>query len=165
MSAARTISALLVLSCFTLFGFVRASGIRKKAEDERGLLEDIRAVDQRMRLLKKPLPEIASELSACGRCAELWRGITDGMRRGLSFSEAANIADKPELSREALGALTELFSSLGSAGPEEECARLGCAAERLEAISLKTEAEYAARAKLVLRLSALAGAAAAILII
>jgi hypothetical protein len=165
VSAARLFSALLVLSCFSLFGIVRASRLRKTAEEERAFCEDIREVSQRMRLLREPLPGIAAELALCGRCRPFWEGVLRGMKDGLSFSEAAGKAEMSEIGREAKAALYELFGSVGTGELEQERARLGLCLEKLGRICEKTQDETAQKARLVLRLSLLAGAAAAILIL
>ena len=165
MSAARFVSALLVLFCCTLFGRVRASSLEARTACERGLLEDIRDLERRMRFLRKPLSEIVSELAETGNAKELWLGLAKGLSAGLPVSEASKSVLKPDIGAEPLETLEGLLCSLGTGELEEELSRLKLAEERLKKHLEAAETECERKTKLIRRLSALAGAAAAILIL
>lgn len=156
---------MLAFGACALFGSVKKARSGRSLCDAEALVKDLGELGDRMRLRREPLDEISARLAAEGGCRALWKGISQGLAEGRTFSEAYALAEKPPVCREVMSVVDELASSLGTGAMEDEIKRLGEAMDKLGTRLAELEKADAERSKLTGSLSVLLGLAAALLLL
>ena len=165
MSAGKLVSAALVFIAFTLYGAVRTSKQNGRLNLLMDICSDIGEIESRLSITKSPLPDIAEVMAVVGACPKLWGSISEGMRKGYSFRQAYEEADRPCFGTEEAEVLAELARKLGTCNLESECRRLRFTCNKLTTLHGELTKKVQAGAKLNGSLSVLCGLAAALLIL
>lgn len=165
MSAARFFCAMTALGICLLHGKVCVARAVGRTAEMQDMIEDLMSVDRMIRLERLSLADIASRLAQNGRCRSFWRSVDSLTSQGTPFREAIRKAELPDMGKNAVSALLDYASDIGSNDLEAEGTRLSCVIERMNLALSELKEHDRDKARLTMKLSALLGAAAAILII
>lgn len=150
MTAARAAASMLLLAAGALYGRVRRRASEKRINDCETAIKYLSAVRKGVLNERKPLPDIVDEIT------------------GAFHAEDAKTVEKKRFSEicgEAGEMLDEALVSMREASWDEQSKLIGSAEERLNELLDREKNVLAPRARLEARLSVMAGAAAAILIL
>lgn len=164
MSCLRLVSAGLIFLVCASYGFVFREREKKKSDSLSGLITDLKEMENEIRFGRKNNYEIISYLSENGIVSELWKETASETKIGRSFREAFIHSVGKHVDTSAADILHNKLSDSSAFESSAEAERIGAVTEVLEEHLKTVLSKSAERSKLVLSLSLLAGAAAAIIV-
>lgn len=165
MSAARFMASALVFGGFMLYGSMFKLRKRREINELTSLIGDLNELESSLRILRLPAVRLAERLSESGSACEFWRDMAIALEKGSSPAGAFESAEHTLANKTAASVLRELFAQFGSSDAETESKRILLAAETLIGSKAKADAEFEKSCKLRSSISALMGAAAALILL
>lgn len=165
MSFLRLISAGLVFIPCALFGLISKEREIKKTETLKGLITDIKELEQDIRFGRKKTADALSHLADVGKEKVVWKEIVVKTEKGCSLRDSIIEAFGKHVGHSVSDLLDKQIPDKSSFDSSVEAERLRSISEQLEDYRVTAEKKCYEKCRLTLSLSILVGAAAAILIL
>ena len=157
----------LMLICIALgVGALIRERMKRELRELNDLISDLNLMLPRIRWERKALKELLMHLSRCGKLNAFWSEMLELVKEGDGIEKAAEtMENRLALPIKCRSELRTYFASFGRGNASVECEKLKALIETLCQTEVEFRAEREKRMKLVLPLSAMAGSAAALLML
>ena len=147
-------------------GRVAAEKYKLRQKTLCGFLSDLKVLEAALKYERTDVKSLASLLAARGSLREFWRIMSDELTNGAGFGEAWRQHRRELMLNEDVGAIADGFAEhFGSNDAETELSRLEGTLKQLSEKEKIQCACFTQKSRLAVSLSALLGAAAALMII
>lgn len=147
-------------------GKVAAEKYKLRQKTLCGFLSDLKVLEAALKYERTDVKSLASLLAARGSLREFWRIMSDELTNGAGFGEAWRRHRRELMLNEDVGAIADGFAEhFGSNDAETELSRLEGTLKQLSEKEKTQCAIFMQKSRLAVSLSALLGAAAALMII
>ena len=147
-------------------GRVAAEKYKLRQKTLCGFLSDLKVLEAALKYERTDVKSLALLLAARGSLREFWRIMSDELTDGAGFSEAWRRHRRELMLNEDVGAIADGFAEhFGSNDTETELSRLEGTLKQLSEKEKTQCACFTQKSRLAVSLSALLGAAAALMII
>jgi len=147
-------------------GRVAAEKYKLRQKTLCGFLSDLKVLEAALKYERTDVKSLALLLAARGSLREFWRIMSDELTNGAGFGEAWRRHRRELMLNEDIGAIADGFAEhFGSNDAETELSRLEGTLKQLSEKEKTQCAIFIQKSRLAVSLSALLGAAAALMII